>query len=237
MKKTVLSVVAAMAAGVALAAANDILISFSTPGPDKYADGTTVLDGERYALCWSKDFSAFKINPDGSAVNGEVVLSAPIAKDGRCPSVLFEVDAAQAAAKDYASGKWAVYLLDTRRFSKTGAVSAVGGSAVNTYGAVGDTVRMTSGTVGTHLGAAGETSSIAGSVDAPTITGIKIDGGKVFVTVKGAPYLGYGLVAGATPDTVTADVEGATAAPTSDEEVTIVTDAKAGGEFFKATRK
>lgn len=238
MKKTMLSMVAAVAATAAFAAANDILITFSTPGPDKYADGTTVMDGERYALCWSTDFDAFKVNPDGTAENGEIVLSAPVAKNGRCPTIMFEIDADYAVEKNFASGKWAVYMLDTRRFAKDGAVSSVGAAGkVNTFGLVGTSVSVGTCSVGSLAGATGETTSIAGTVAAPEITGIKVDGGKVFVTVKGAPYLGYGLVAGATPDAVTSNVEGATSTPTGDEEVTIVTEAKAGGEFFKANRK
>ena len=73
--------------GAAFGAANDARISFSTKGPDTYADGTTVLDGECYALCWSKDFANFAIKADGTAevgaesVDGEVILVAP-AKDG-----------------------------------------------------------------------------------------------------------------------------------------------------------
>ena len=38
-----------MAVGLAFAGAaamDDALLIFSTPGPDKYADGSTVLDGE-----------------------------------------------------------------------------------------------------------------------------------------------------------------------------------------------
>lgn len=33
----------------------DTRISFYTEGPDRYSDGTVVLDGESYALVWSKD--------------------------------------------------------------------------------------------------------------------------------------------------------------------------------------
>ncbi|MBQ8125761.1 MAG: hypothetical protein IJ173_07735, partial [Kiritimatiellae bacterium] len=51
----------------AFAAQNDALVTFSTKGPDCYADGTTVLDGECYALCWSKDFANFAIRADGTA--------------------------------------------------------------------------------------------------------------------------------------------------------------------------
>ena len=67
MKKLSISMIAVAMSLAAFAAANDALIKFSSKGPDKYADGATVLDGEYYALCWSKDFSQFAINADGTA--------------------------------------------------------------------------------------------------------------------------------------------------------------------------
>ena len=146
MKKLMTVGCALALAGAALAAANDVLITFSTPGPDTYADGTTVLDGERYALCWSKDFSQFAIKADGTAEGGAVVLKAPIAKGGRCPMTVFEIDA-DYAARNFAGGEWAVYLLDTRTFASNGAASLAGvAGTVNTAGQVG-TVTVGSGTV------------------------------------------------------------------------------------------
>ncbi len=145
MKKNMLSMLAAMAATAAFAAANDVLVTFSTPGPDRYADGKPVMDGECYALCWSKNFDGFAINSDGTATGGEVVLFAPLAKAGCCPKVVFEVDADKFDAKGYANGKWAVYLLDTRRFTTNAdgklSVSLAGNlKGVNTSGMVGGAV-------------------------------------------------------------------------------------------------
>ena len=237
MKKLITLGFAALAAGATFAAANDLLITFSTPGPDTYADGTTVLDGERYTLCWSTDFTQFSIKPDGTGEGGTVVLKAPVAKGGRCPTTVFEVDAGD-VAKNYKGGEWAVYLLDTRRFSKTGDASVGSASTVNTFGPVGNSVAVSSGSVDGYLaGTTGSATSVTGEVSAPTITGIKIDGGKVYVSVKGVPYLGYGLIEGATPDAVNDDVAGAKVSATGEEEVTIVTDAKEGGAFFRVNRK
>ena len=69
----------------------------------------------------------------------------------------------------------------------------------------------------------------------PEITGIKVDDGKVYVTVKGAPYLAYGLISGDTPDALT-EAPAAERQATGEEEITIVTPVKAGGAFFKVTR-
>ena len=105
-------------AGLAMAsfaAVNDTLISFSTPGVDTYADGTAVRDGECYALVWSADgvFEGLDVNGRPLDAADAVVLVAPVAKDGRCPDLVYQVDAARAAA--FAGGQYGVYLLDTRR--------------------------------------------------------------------------------------------------------------------------
>ena len=116
MKKSVLFVMSAALAFAANAAQNDSLVTFSTKGPDKYADGTTVLDGECYALVWTPKGSAGAVvAANGTVQGGEIVLTAPVAKNGRCPKVVFEVDAGLVASR-YNDGTWNVYLLDTRRY-------------------------------------------------------------------------------------------------------------------------
>ena len=210
MKKTILFAIAAMAATAAFSAANDVLVTFSTPGPDKYADGTVVMDGERYALVYSADLANFKITNDGKAEGGEIVLSAPVAKGGKCPVVMFEVDAAL-AAKKYSGGNWAVCLLDTRKFSKgeNGEIVAKlsGGSTVNTFGIVGE-ANIGSSTVGGVAGVAAATGTIAKGnvVPEPEVSDIFLDGGNVYIYVKGTvPYLSYGLKAGDEPGKVEKD--------------------------------
>ena len=228
MKKLMTLGIAAIAAGAVFAAANDVVVTFSTPGPDTYADGTTVVDGEKYALCWSQDFSQFAIKSDGTAEGGVVVLKAPVAKGGRCPTVVFEVDAAYAAA-NFDGGEWAVYLLDTRDF---------GNGAVNTSGCVGK-ASVGTGTLGSLSGVAAATSEVAGGIDVPQpkVTGIKVVDGFVYVTVQGTvPFLAYGLTEGATPDAITSPVEGSKAG-SADKEIVLVTPAKEGGAFFKVGRK
>lgn len=115
MKKLTLMMGVAGLALASLAAVNDTLISFSTPGPDTYLDGTKVRDGECYALVWSQDGVFEGVKADGTAVdaNDRVVLVAPVAKDGRCPDLVYQVAAATAEALE--GGRYGVYLLDTRR--------------------------------------------------------------------------------------------------------------------------
>ena len=85
-----------MSAGLAFAeGANDTLITFSTNGaePDRYADGEVVMDGECYALVWSKDGVFEGIRADGEPIdsNDKVVLVAAVAENGHCPEVVILV--------------------------------------------------------------------------------------------------------------------------------------------------
>ena len=50
--KKLIAVFALLASVCAFGAIDDTIIVIETQGPDKYADGTTVLDGERYAIVW-----------------------------------------------------------------------------------------------------------------------------------------------------------------------------------------
>jgi len=243
MKKTVTLFVAAALSGAAFAAANDVLITFSTKGPDKYADGTDVLDGERYALCWSTDFSNFSIGANGVATGGKIVLSAPVAKNGHCPTIVFEVNAKKAAS-EYAGGSYAVYLLDTRKYADGQVVGLAGGtSSVNASGAVGASLNVGVGSVAslaTSSSAAASTgTAVPADVPQPEITGIRILDGNVYVTVKGTvPFLAYSLTESATPGGEGAATDAAqSGADSQEEEITLVTPTKEGGAFFKVGRK
>ena len=51
----------------AMAAMQDMVVRFSTPGIDRYADGSVVADGECYAHAWSPNGSVFAgFNADGT---------------------------------------------------------------------------------------------------------------------------------------------------------------------------
>ena len=202
MNKTLM--IGVVLAGVlgAFAGVDNVAITFSTPGPDTYKDGRTVLDGECYALCWTPTGSAFAgIDAEGKAVAPtKVVLKAPVAKGGRCPNVLFEIDESYAKA-NYPGGTWNVVLLDTRRFAtdadgvvQNGADGlpvvaswGAGSTVVNGYGAAGAAV------VGT-MGAANAKDAVASGSGAaapegygnPEITDFKVVGGNVYITVKGS---------------------------------------------------
>ena len=106
MNKTEFSALTVILAGAAFAAANEKLVMFSTKGTDTYADGSTVLDKECYALVWDTDSEPFSVAVDGTTTGGDIVLYAPFAIDGHCPKVLFEVDSALVASKYTTGGSW-----------------------------------------------------------------------------------------------------------------------------------
>ena len=233
-------------AGLAVAsfaAVDDTLITFSTPGPDKYADGTDVLPGECYALVWSADGQFDGIKADGTTVDSadKVVLVAQAAKAGAngtyCPPLLYQVDAD--LAKTLEKGVYAVYLLDTRVTAADGAV-AVGGvdengalKAVNSYGSVsGDTTAA----AGTASITTAKTTAVGGAsvatlveVEAPVITAIKPEGTKITISTSGlSPVVDYKVVTGAKPGEVATELDAK-----ADANGNFTFEKPANGAFFK----
>ena len=245
----------------AFASMEDKVLRFSTPGPDCYADGTLVADGECYALVWSPKGSTFVgFNADGTTVSSadRVVLAAPLAVNGRCRDSLFEIPAEEYA--ELAGGEWAVCLVDTRMAN--GVPAGVANNAplrVNRWGAVRNEVKISTASTlaldsiaapkagGRSLLAAaapsetgvcaGMLSAVPDSVTQPRIIGFEVIDGVARLTVEDTvPFLTYTISAGDTPDALAADdaadwVDGDTAKP-----IEIETDAVKGSRFFKVTR-
>lgn len=116
MKKILIAACALMTTMVASADMDDLRVTFETTGPDVYMDGSTVLDGEYYALVWLKDGAEFGgFNADATLIdnaNNELVVTVPFAEGGRCPFSYKQIDKALLAR--YATGSFIVVLLDTR---------------------------------------------------------------------------------------------------------------------------
>ena len=195
MKKTI-AVLFAIASAAVFAGMNDVLVSFNslyTPDTDKYADGTTVLDGEWYALVCIKDGKA------------DIVDAASLAKDGRCPRYVFTIDESKLDA--YAGGVLGVYLLDTRDFSadpsgkkRTENLGENGYPVYNamaaTKGEMKRTGNFASATAGTSV-SAGSYDLAAAGVKSPKVTSIDVSGDEVVVTVSDTvPFVGYTLESG-----------------------------------------
>ena len=231
----------AVAMGLAMAswaAANDALLTFSTPGPDKYADGTTVLNGECYALVWTANGAKFAgLNADGTTVaeTDQVVLLAPLAKNGACPRTLFQIPAELADRLD-GKGTYGVYLLDTRVKAEDGTTKLAGIQdgkpvAVNALASVGESTAASTTKVAemkvaaTAMGGAAITAETL--VADPTITSIKIEGATVKVSVAGmSPIATYQVVTGLKPGAVGQKVDAKAKGDTFEF-------AKPEGQFFK----
>ena len=243
---TMVCLAALLACGMAFGAANDTLISFSTPGTDRYADGTAVRDGECYALVWVKDGAEFAgIAADGTAVDSAtsaILLSAPVAKDGRCPSVVFELDAA--LARRYEGGAFSVYLLDTR--NAAGQVRGIGANgravAVNGYGKAGAVGGVEEPKTEARFAAKGggvavvAKSALPKDAPKPRIKAMKVHGGNVYLTVAGTlSCLQYRLervALGGKADTEAGQpVDGK-----AGEDVILVMPAKGNSGFFRVGR-
>ena len=224
----------------------DARIAFSTQGPDRYADGSVVLDGECYALVWSKDgeFNGFSANGECVDAEDRIVLIAPIAKGGRCPSVLFQIPAAE--ANELAGGKYAVYLLDTRvaegdsvrpRGSVNGKLALMNG-----YGAASANLALggsSSDKVAQEAenGQSGQVASalcaVPGDCVQPRIKAMRIEGDNVFLTVENLK--GFMRVRSGSDVSVSGATDAAVET-TGGEDVTLVTRKPGNSGFFKVIR-
>lgn len=208
MKLSKFSVMAAVAvlAGCAFADAANMLISFSTPGPDRYADKTVVLDGEWYALVWSADGNFDGITPECKAVDpaDAVVIVAPLAKGGKCPFTVFQIDSKSANYKT--GGTYAVYLLDTRNAEKTAVAVAEGGKPASVNGVIANENYTAASALaggaqsqGAVAGTWGETQAVDGKQ--PKITAFVVNGAKVTITVDDLmPAVKYNIMMGKSVD-------------------------------------
>lgn len=197
---------------VAFGAANDTVVSFSTPGIDRYADGSRVRKGESYALIWTKNGATFGGLTSGCLPKLEtdkVVMVAPLATRGRCPVTVVEIDANDAA--QYAGGTFSLYLLDTRVKGADGKVSLAQYAnglpqVVNSFGLSAGSTKdfavvngvdggMTDG-ASVQLGDVGVYTEIA----SPEITAMKIEGATIKIKVEGMDKAAkYFVVPGSTP--------------------------------------
>ncbi len=220
----ILALAAAVTAGAsAFADMDNVMLTFSTKGPDKYADGSVVADGEFYALVWiARPAVAVGIEADGKAVgldaagnkieSGTKVLAVKsLAENGACKEYTFQIVAEYAKSK-LTDGEYALVLLDTRKADGTPSVK--GDSFDKANGRVNGYSKITDCTIavqpGSQLVVAGKSaeesqtaalaSLIPDYIENPVITGIKIDGDKVILTVSGtSTKLDYGVAAAATP--------------------------------------
>ena len=223
LKIYVLALAALILSPAGRAASDDALMAFSTHGPDHYADGTSVQPGEMYALVWTRsgcDFAGFDLN--GAVLdtaNNALVVALPLAKANprvggvHCPATLFQIAAAQ--ARRWIGGTYALVLLDTRVSNAQGGLKPSGRIAdLKGWGLV-EKAHIASPGHGLAQaldagGAFGAVTTRASAIPAgeslpqPRITGIRVENGRVRLTVKGtSTRLLYNVAAGLQPGVFT----------------------------------
>ena len=245
MKKIMMMLTAAVGLA-AMAGQDNLLMKFSTVGPDTYADGKTpVANGEFYALVWVKTGATFAgFNADGTVVDAEnnaLICAVPYAENGHCPETVLEIDRVLADA--YAgAGAFELHVMDTR--DAEGKPKAKLADGVNASGSAA-TFDLTAGSAGevkavaAKQGVLAETASaLPPSIPQPKITSIKVENGMVKLTVKGtSKLLRYGVQSGDAPDDLAPLPVSAGVADGDDfGEIEITVPAEKGGKFFKVGR-
>ena len=178
MKKLVFAMLVAAASAAFADGDDNIAVLVSTTGPDCYLGGEVVMDGECYALVWSKDGVFEGFTADGAPIdtNDCVVSVGSVARAGRCKAA-FEVSASLAAELE--NGVYAVYILDTRVTDggETKPRGLVNGklAALNGYGQVAEGV-----TVSVRSGLA-----VANETETQPKAGLRASGGKRVRTTAG----------------------------------------------------
>ena len=224
---------------------DDARVSFRTKGPDRYADGSVVVDGECYALVWSNDgnFDGFDANGECIDPNDRIVLVAPIAKNGCCPPVLFQIPAAE--ADTLSDGQYAIYLLDTR-ISSGGEIKAAGVSRgraklMNGYGEASAAISVSGANASISLPEIASESGLvaAAGVAAPAdcaqprIKAMRIEGDNVFLTVEN--LAGFMRVRSGSDVSVSGATDAAVETA-GGEDITLVTRKPGNSGFFKVIR-
>jgi len=239
--KKAFAVLFSVLSAAAFAGMNNVVVTFSSVGPDTYKDGTTVVDGESYALVWTPSGSTFQgVRADGTAAGeSKVALVAPVAKDGKCPRIMFQIDEDYAKA-NYPDGTWGVYLLDTRVFATVDGVVQKDASGADIVTGVSGSVKgygevaAVDGTALAQVAALSPATAGAASATEVRIKDIKFVGDNVYLYVQGANAGKFELVTGNAPDALTG--EGLERTGTSDEAI-VIRPMKTGGEFFSVNRK
>jgi len=175
-------------------------LTFSTTGIDRYADGTQVLDNEKYALVYmtsaATNFGGFYT--DGTLVNtnaNQLLCTLPVAKSGRCPEQVVQFDAS--IIKKGSGGRYVVALLDTRA-PDTATTGTLGDLVMGWSEPVQSSVAESSSGGPNTVNAEGAVNSgnppmLSPDVLAapPIITGINVTGDKVIISVENASPKAY----------------------------------------------
>ena len=232
-----IAALAMVASVTAFAAIDDTSVVVSTKGPDAYADGTAVLQGELYALVWSAgDFAGIKA--DGTPVNenDKILKYGTATANANCGYFKYTL-----SAEDYAKGGYfSLYLLDTRVFAEESVTLAEkqdgAPTVVNQTSLVDAVVEVANaGSIsGKTVGEFAATELPAGTESAK-ITGFEVKDGKAYIKIAASAYDRVDVASGDAPDAIAADGD----APKSGNGgvITIVKPATADKGFYQVIRK
>lgn len=233
MKKIVSIVLSVLFTNLYANSVEDSAIVFSTVGPDKYADGSTVLDGELYALVWTADGVFEGFSADGKALdaNDKIIVASPLAKDGHCPKVMFQIPKKNAVN----NGKFEFFLMDTRVTSQAGVVAPRGAKdgqveLLNGYGKVAADIALSSiSSKAENAAIANLNSAAPKNSSQPRVKSMRIEGDEVVLTVENAP--GFMRVQSGR-DTSTSDATSAAIETPSTSETVTIKAPKVGDKGF-----
>lgn len=189
MKQT-FAIISGLLLGVTVFGSSELTLPISTPGPDTYADGTSVLVGETYLLVYvSQDHSFQGILTDGTLVdpvNNRIVTRATAVEGSRCgfkyinyPETLYP-----------SGGSFLIVLLDTRDASGSvdGLVAGLGSSSA-TAAASAESTSLSSLSTSMQSGSASTLSTTVSSLapantPVPVITTVASGDGAANIHVK-----------------------------------------------------
>jgi hypothetical protein len=250
---------AAVFAAGAFADALNVLVSFYSED-DYYADGTQVLPGEWYALCWSPRSKFGGITYDFKpVVDGDVICDMmPRAEkhaDGTvgCKFTVFQADSSMVQS----GGNYFVYLLDTRNAEGTDVAKTKESLFINSAAVSGSYTaesfssngkkkpkkrNATASTVAKDnnlLNKWGE-SSLPTEFDKPSISGFRLlDDAKVEISVVGmVPGVNYNVRMGSGPsesEMTSYRIASPKSAASKDQEVPFIVSAE-NANFFQIIR-
>lgn len=212
-----------------------VVVTVSSPGPDRYADGSLVADGESYALVAVNAGSAFGgFSADGALCdleNNSVLFVLPLAKDGRCPKTTVAIESTGVTRTESLK----LVLLDTRATVRSGAALRVDGWSVvsQATASFGSVAEATADSVFRR-------SKVPSSVGMPRVTGFRREGADFVLRVEGTSnVLDYNVSAGDSPqanDGVNVAREPKTGDATQAIELRVPADETSRTRFFKVIR-
>ena len=244
MKSRIMAIAAlAMLGAMPLMAKDSVILWFKTKGsePDKYADGTQVKEGERYALVWTRNGEKFEgITVEGKAVNEENskvwIGGRGATKAGKCPKSALEIDRSEKErlVKD---GTFKVCLLDTRRADgEPGGLEA----GVNAYG---DSCEVSLAGKGDGSSTSIEANAVASrasnddKMPQPKIKSIELKDGYVYLTVEStSPKMRYGVKSGRAPEKLEEGADAEVKDGSADGTIVLKARATENGRFFRVGR-